>query len=79
MSTAPKFKAGDVIRYSRGETALMRVESVSIDHAGQGRHRYYGEQCYGGVIGAYEADCSMPTARDLKTWASERKRYGLAS
>lgn len=73
----PKFRIGDYIRYGSGSTALMRITYVSIDHAGQGRHRYYGEQCYGGSEGAYESDCSPFSDEDRRTWIEERKLYHI--
>ena len=63
----PKFSVGDVIRYSSGPTALMRVSNVSENHGGY-EHRYYGQQCLGGIVGAYESDCSPATEDDKKEW-----------
>lgn len=74
----PKFRDGDLIRYGSGSTALMRVTTVSSDHAGPGAHRYYGEQLYGGSCGAYETSCIRATGADHRMWRRERKKYRVA-
>lgn len=61
------FKLGDVIRYGSGETALMRVDQISEGHGGQVA-RYYGQQFYGGVVGAYHDDCRAASPVDLQNW-----------
>ncbi len=66
--TTPKFKVGNIIRYGSGETALMRVEMVREHHGGYGQHRYYGEQFYGGKVGAYEENCVLACEIDLINW-----------
>jgi hypothetical protein len=67
----PKYAVGSILRYAAGSTALMRVTSISRDHGGRGVHRYYGDHHFGGAHGAYEYDCSLATADDLATWATE--------
>lgn len=65
------FKVGDIIRYGRGETALMKITEESPNHGGPGLHRYYGLQYYGGPMGAWLKDCSAATERDLELWRRE--------
>lgn len=60
-----KFKIGEMVRYGGGSTALMRIATVS--EAG-GLVRYYGEQYFGGSVGAYEADCTVPSVEDFQLW-----------
>lgn len=62
----PKFKVGDIVRYSAGPTAIMTIQHVSKDHAGLGLHRYYGRQYYGGSVGAYEKDCILVENQESK-------------
>lgn len=60
----PKYKVGDVVGYHHGcygqvtqpggPTASFQIATVSKDHGGPGIHRYYGQHCLGGVVGAYE-------------------------
>ncbi len=73
---AAKFKLGDIIRYTTGSTALMRVEHVSLNHGGIGWTMYHGKQCMGGSVGAYERDCAAATPTDLATWAKWAERHG---
>jgi hypothetical protein len=47
---------------------LFRVTYVSANHAGPGRHRYYGEHCMGGYYGAYENTVSRASRTDRKAW-----------
>lgn len=58
---------GTLLRYDSGETALMRVTSVSVGHGGS-KARYYGQQCFGGAVGAYHEQCSEATDEDRATW-----------
>lgn len=64
-----KFEVGEVIRYSEGPTALMEVKNVR--RAG-GFLRYYGEQYFGGPVGAFEFDCSPATEAEIADW---RRRW----
>ena len=64
----PKFKIGDVLRYDTGPTALFRVDAVSKNHAGPGKHRYYGTHCGGTPEGVYESDCQPANKADMKKW-----------
>ncbi len=59
---------GDLVRYGDGETALMMIEYVSKNHGGDGAHRYYGRQFYGGSVGAYHGACRKPSAADRAKW-----------
>lgn len=67
----PKFKVGDVLRYHWGETALFRVDHVSVNHGGFD-HRYYGRHVMGGTQGAYEENCRPASAKDLLVWVFHR-------
>ena len=64
----PKYKVDEIVRYSDGPTALMRIDNVSKDHGGMGSHRYYGAQFYGGAIGAYESDITHATKAEVEKW-----------
>lgn len=75
MSHRPAFKTGDILRYGSGSTALMRVSTISKNHAGPGHHRYYGQQCMGGSCGAYEDQCTRASAADRRKWFEVRREY----
>ncbi len=64
---------GSVVRYGEGVTALMRIEAISKDHGGKGQHRYYGQQFYGGTVGAYHSECSKPSAGDRALWRTHNR------
>jgi hypothetical protein len=66
---ADAYAVGTILRYDRGKTALMRVDTISANHGGKGEHRYYGAQCMGGLVGAYHTDCKPADAADVVTWA----------
>lgn len=70
----PRFAIGDILRYGDGPTALMRVAFVSANHAGPDQHRYYGQQCMGGSVGAYESQCIQADGRDRDTWFEAGRR-----
>lgn len=77
MSAPPAiFKVGDIVRYNDGVTALMRISFISLNHAGPGDHRYYGQQCMGGTYGAYQQDCRAATPKDRATWSEHGKPKG---
>ena len=61
------FKVGDILRYSDGPTALMRVTYISRHHGGS-EARYYSQQCMGGSCGAYHQQVQLASAEDRKTW-----------
>jgi hypothetical protein len=60
------------VRYGFGETALMCIESV---HKGQ-TYRYYGEQFYGGTVGAYEPDIKPATQSEQRAFYKQQKQDG---
>lgn len=66
------FPIGTIIRYGEGPTALMRVGTISYNHGGPGVTRYYGQQCTGGVTGAYHGDCRAASRKDIRTWRDNR-------
>lgn len=72
-----KFKVGDILRYDKGSTALMKVTSISPDHGRVGSHRYYGVQFYGSAIGAYEIDCSLATKEETKRFKTDDHLHRL--
>lgn len=59
---------GDLVRYGDGVTALMVIESISKNHGGEGWHRYYGKQFFGGGVGVYHCDCREPSMADRAKW-----------
>lgn len=62
------------MRYSGGSTALMEITDPLP--AGQGGHlgrRYYGEQYFGSVVGAWEVDLAPATPEELEMWARRRQ------
>lgn len=61
-----KFKAGDVIRYADGSTALMEVKSA---YRCAGDWRYCGTQFYGAPVCAYEIHCTPVTEEEKAGWA----------
>jgi hypothetical protein len=70
---APRFEAGQIIRYGEGTTALMRVTEISPNHGGFGP-RYYGRQFFGGAVGAYETDCTTATANEEQRYLDCERR-----
>jgi len=73
---APKFKVGDVLRYSAGTTAFMLVSHVSQDHGPA--HRYYGDSFFGSPMGAYEHDCHLASEHEQKKWRQAHPGEGDA-
>lgn len=71
-----KFSLGDIVRYGEGCTALMRIDHISPKHGGD-VDRFYGQQCMGGVCGAYEDRCRPATQEDIETWHSVAREYKL--
>lgn len=56
-----QWEIGDVARYTTGPTALMVLRSFH----GEGKwKRWYGDQFFGGSVGAYEIDLQTITAAD---------------
>lgn len=62
------FKVGDLLRYAKGPTALMKVMGVDKDN-----ERYYGMQCLGAGIAAYHTEVSAVLPADLKEWNSHER------
>lgn len=56
------FQIGDVVRYSQGQTALMRIDEINNNG------RAFGIQCMGSFTGAYLFDCVPASAKDIETW-----------
>lgn len=65
-----KFKIGEIVRYDRGSTALMKITSVSPNHGGL--VRYYGLQFYGDAMGAYENDCRSATLEEIQRFKTDK-------
>lgn len=65
-----RFKVGDIVRYSWGPTALMRITGVSKNHGGFG-DRYYGVQFYGDSMGAYDSNCTEATLAEVKKFETD--------
>jgi hypothetical protein len=62
----PKYRIGDILRYSGVETALLRVTSISPNHGAL--RRYYGDHYFGHSTAAYEIDCTIASPQDLELW-----------
>lgn len=60
------FKKGDIVRYSSGPTALMRLDEP---HAGIGWH---GSHVLGGVTFAPTGNIKPPSNEDIETWRKHR-------
>ena len=73
----PKYDIGDMLRYGHGSTALFVVTSVSRDHAGKGKHRYYGDHILGGAHGSYEDDCQPATPEEKKQHFTYEMAYWI--
>lgn len=65
-----KFQIGEVVRYSYGPTALMRISSVSKNHGGFG-DRYYGVQYYGDSMGEYENCLQKATKEEIEKFETD--------
>ncbi len=59
------YKRGEIIRYSDGATALIRVDSVQLDRFGGDEHRYSGRHCMGGTHFAYHNKCALASEQDV--------------
>jgi hypothetical protein len=73
-----KFKNGDIVRYSNGSTALMRIdhdETKAFISPTLGM-RYYGIQYYGSACGAYEVDMNLATETELSKWNKDHDNNG---
>lgn len=57
---------GTIVRYDNGPTALVRIDSVFMDHGGRGNHRYYGAHCMGGAHGVYHREVSVADDSDIE-------------
>jgi|GEM_PF-2930580 len=62
------YPKGTILRYGPGPAALMRVDSISANHAGPGSHRYYGRLCMGGLCGVYHSEVKPANEEDLEIW-----------
>lgn len=72
---SPKFKVGEIVRYGHGPTAIMRIDSISVDHGGPGWTRYYGTQHFGGAVGAYEEWIARKaTPEEIEAFNKERSK-----
>jgi hypothetical protein len=60
------FRAGDIVRYGSGSTALMRLRAP---HAGG----WHGDQCMGGYTFAGVEALSPASKEDLETWEKSAK------
>jgi len=71
MKTNPKpFTNGSILRIGPGPSALMQVETISENHAGIGKHRYYGSHIMGGLVGVYHSDVIATSESDIEIWNS---------
>ncbi len=68
------YPVGTIIRYGCGETALMRVDSISPNYGGvgTGNHGYYGTHCMGGIRGILHAEAQLASTDDIETWQERR-------
>lgn len=62
-----KMKIGDIVRYRKGPTALLRIEKI-YDYTGKVGEHFSGTHCCGGTHGAYASDCVVADERDKITW-----------
>jgi len=62
------YQIGNILRYSNGPTALMRIDSISLNHGGKGNHRYYGIHVLDGKKGVYHRDAKPASDSDLAEW-----------
>lgn len=78
-SIKSEYKNGDIVRYSNGSTALMRLlispEDKPYEDPTFGR-RLYGVQFYGGMTGAYESDLTPATPEEVSFFNKEGSRRG---
>lgn len=56
-----------IVRFNKGSTALMRIDSVEEDQFGK---RFYGINIIGDHHAAYAHDCLPATEDEIKTWMS---------
>lgn len=68
----PKFKAGDLVRYASGSTALFWVTTIRKNHGGKGIHRYWGKHVLDGSHGAYESNLTLATAEERKKFTKSK-------
>lgn len=66
----PKYKIQEIVRYSGGPTALMRITSIRPGDW-QGNTRYYGVQFYGDSMGAHESDLQPATPEEIKKFETD--------
>lgn len=62
------FHIGDIVRYRKGNTALLKIESV-YDYGGKVGRQFTGLHICGDIHSAYESDCTRATALDHARWA----------
>jgi hypothetical protein len=77
MSIVKQFKIGSVVRYASGITALMKIERVDYDVDGEGNHHYYGQQFYGGAMGAYHNTLYGAKPTEIHLWQENEKKEAL--
>jgi hypothetical protein len=62
-------KVGDIVRYSTGPTALLRILDIVHDR------RVYGRHVLGGYVGAELGDCKPATENEKMLWKHYIKVY----
>ena len=65
------FEMHEVVRYGDGPTALMQITQLPLAGASGNGNRYYGNQIYGGSVGAYEVNMSKANRDDLALWIKQ--------
>lgn len=63
------FAIGSIIRYGDGSSALIRVDSIQLNHGGKGQHYYCGQHLYGGIECCYHSNAIPASSDDLKLWS----------
>ena len=65
----PKFKVGQLVNEITDKSAKFVVTTVSVDHAGEGVHRYYGNG-----VGRYESDLELSDDANVALYHIERSK-----
>jgi len=56
-----KINLGDIVRYGKGISAIMKIESIN-------NLRVYGTHILGGSVGACKNDLSLAKKTDIELW-----------
>lgn len=68
-----RFEVGQIVRYDRGASALMRLETRR--DVGRGHYRWYGSHVLGGSWGEMESDIRPAEEADLEFARTKRPEW----